>query len=276
MEDEARNKKFLKKEDYEKLNPNKRMILIKNKDNYGFAGGNNVGIKFALDVLNPKYVLLLNNDTVVDKDFLIEMVKVAENDEKIGIVGSKIYYYDYKGRDNMIWGLGGGGVDLKTGRTWHYMANKIDNKNYKEIVECGYITGCSMLIKNNVLKILDGFDECYFCYYEDTDLSIRCKKLGYKLVCATKSILWHKVSSTSGGMYSPIYMYYETRNNITFVKIHNDKINYLFFLIWFLTYKHFKKFISFVFLRKKSYLLKYYYMGIWDGIFRKFGEKNSQ
>ncbi len=71
------------------LTPDRRMILIKNRDNYGFAGGNNVGIKFALSVLNPSYVLLLNNDTVVDPDFLSELVKVAESDEKIGIVGAK-------------------------------------------------------------------------------------------------------------------------------------------------------------------------------------------
>ena len=273
-EDKARNKKFLKKDDYEKLNPNKRMILIKNKDNYGFAGGNNVGIKFSLDVLNPDYVLLLNNDTVVDKDFLIEMVKVAESDEKIGVVGSKIYYYDYKGRNDVIWGLGGGGVDSKTGRTWHYYSKKIDDKNYNDIIECGYITGCSMLIRNNVLKILKGFDENYFCYYEDTDLSIRCKKLGYKLVCATKSILWHKVSVSSGGEFSPTSIYYGPRNKILFVKKHNNFIKYLLFLIWFLTYKHARRFVSFVFLHKKPYLLKYYYKGVWDGIIENYGKKN--
>jgi GT2 family glycosyltransferase len=273
-EDEARNNKFLKKDDYEKLNPNKRMILIKNKDNYGFAGGNNVGIKFALETLNPNYVLLLNNDTVVDKDFLIEMVKVGESDEKIGIVGSKIYYYDYKGRDDVIWGLGGGGVDLKTGMTWHYHGDKADNKNYKEIVECGYITGCSMLIKNDVLKSLKGFDENYFCYYEDVDLSVRGKKLGYKLVCATKSVLWHKVSVSSGGEYSPTSIYCWTRNRILSVKKHNNFFNCLLFLTWFLTYKHLRRFFNFIFLQKKPYLLKYYYKGVWDGIIENYGKKN--
>ncbi|AEH07272.1 glycosyltransferase family 2 protein [Methanothermococcus okinawensis] len=270
-ENEARNNKFLDKEKYETLEPNKRMILIKNKDNYGFAGGNNVGIKFALDVLNPDYILLLNNDTVVDKNFLIEMVKVAECDEKIGIVGSKIYYYDYKGRDDVIWGLGGGGVDLKTGRVWHYYFKKIDDKTYKDIIECGYITGCSMLVKNNVLKILNGFDENYFCYYEDTDLSIRCKNLGYKLVCATKSVLWHKVSVSSGGDSSPITAYLTARNCLYFIKKNNKKWMYCS-LIYLLTYKHARRFVNFVFLQKKPYLLKYYYKGILDGIKGKGGK----
>jgi GT2 family glycosyltransferase len=221
-ENGAKKSKFLEINEYEKLNPNRRIILIKNKDNYGFAGGNNVGIEFALGVLNPDYVLLLNNDTVVDEDFLIEMVKVGESDKKIGIVGSKIYYYDYNGRNDVIWGLGGGGVNLKTGGTWHYEMNKIDNEKHEDAIECGYITGCSMLIKGDILKILKGFDEDYFCYYEDADLSIRCKKLGYKLICATKSILWHKVSVSSGGEYSPTSIYYMSRNRILFVKKFNN------------------------------------------------------
>lgn len=291
-EDKARNNKFLDKEKYEASKPNKRMILIKNNDNYGFAGGNNVGIKFALDVLNPDYVLLLNNDTVVDKDFLIEMVKVGESDEKIGIVGSKIYYYDYRdksegfvdsrkplrfsssnGRDDVIWGLGGGGVDLKTGRAWHYYSKKIDDKNYNDVVECGYITGCSMLIKRDVLKTLIGFDENYFCYYEDADLSVRCKKLEYKLVCATKSVLWHKVSVSSGGGSSPVTTYLTARNCLYFIKKNNKKWMYCS-LIYLLTYKHARRFVNFVFLQKKPYLLKYYYKGILDGIIGNYGKGN--
>ncbi|WP_297480865.1 glycosyltransferase family 2 protein, partial [Thermococcus sp.] len=100
-EEEARQGIF-NKPSYEKFNVNRRMILIKNMENYGYAGGNNIGIKFALSILNPDYVLLLNNDTVVDPNFLTELVKVAESNEKIGIVGPKIYYYDYNGKSNII------------------------------------------------------------------------------------------------------------------------------------------------------------------------------
>ncbi|MBW9221793.1 glycosyltransferase family 2 protein [Methanothermococcus sp. SCGC AD-155-C09] len=262
---------FKNKEKYEELPSNRRLILIKNKDNYGFAGGNNIGIRFVLNVLNSKYTCLLNNDTVVDRDYLVELVKVAEGDENIGIVGSKIYYYDYNGRDDVIWALGGGGVDVRLGKTWHYMENR---GNY-DAIECEYITGCSMLIRREVLYRLKGFDERFFCYYEDTDLSVRCRELEYKLLCATKSILWHKVSASSGGEESPVSIYYGTRNRIYFVKKHNNSFfNYLIFLIWFLGYKHIRRVVYFVVLKKNVYLLKYFYMGIWDGVVGRYYKKD--
>ncbi|MBW9221055.1 glycosyltransferase family 2 protein, partial [Methanothermococcus sp. SCGC AD-155-M21] len=257
---------FKNKEKYEELLPNKRLILIKNNDNYGFAGGNNIGIRFALNVLNSKYICLLNNDTVVDKNYLIELVKVAESDGNTGIVGSKIYYYDYNGRDDVIWALGGGGVDVRFGKGSIYMMNQIDGKKYSDIFEFkGYIIGCSMLLRKEVLDKLKGFDEKYFCCWEEIDLSIRCKNLGYKLFCSPKSILWHKVAVSSGGDDSPIKIYYNTRNWIYFVKKHNNFFNYLIFLIlWFLGYIHIKRIVYFVFLKNEGLfveVLLYGYMG---------------
>ncbi|AXI24808.1 glycosyl transferase family 2 [Methanofervidicoccus sp. A16] len=260
---------FKNKEEYEELPPNRRLILIKNKDNYGFAGGNNIGIRFVSNVLEPKYICLLNNDTVVDRNYLVELVKVAESDEKIGIVGSKIYYYDYNGRDDVIWALGGGGIDIKLGRTWHYIEDREDH-----VIECEYITGCSMLIRKEILYRLKGFNERYFYCYEDTDLSVKCRKLGYKLLCATKSVLWHKVSASAGGKDSPVSVYYGIRSRIYFVKKHNSFFNYLLFLIWVLSRGHIGGIYYCVFLKKKIYLLKYFYMGIWDGIMGRYYKRD--
>jgi len=131
-----------------------------------------------------------------------------------------------------------------------------------------------MLIKNEVLYKLKGFDERYFCYYEDTDLCVRCRELGYKLLCATKSILWHKVSASSGGEDSPVSIYYSTRNRIYFVKKYNSFLNYLIFLIWFLSYKHIRRLVYFIFLKKNIRLLKYFYMGMWDGIIGKYYKRD--
>ena len=263
-EDEARRGRF-DRPLYEKFDPDRRLILIKNKDNYGFAGGNNVGIKFALSVLNPKYILLLNNDTVVDKRFLDELVKVAESDEKIGIVGSKIYYYDYNGRDDVIWALCGGELSIRFG--------KISIKFGK--IGTYVITGCCMLIRRDVLDKLKGFDEKYFCYWEDIDLSVRCKDLGYKLFCSQTSILWHKVSASIGGSDSPAFVYYYTRNLIYFVKKHSRFLIYLIFLIGFLSYYHIKKILYFVFKKRQPYLLKYFYIGIWEGIMGRLYKKKD-
>ena len=275
-ENEARNKNFLKKDEYEELNPNKRMILIKNKDNYGFAGGNNVGIKFALDVLNPKYVLLLNNDTVVDKDFLIEMVKVAESDEKIGIVGSKIYYYDYNGRDDVIWVAGGGyDLNIKSYKGKPHGYNKVDDGKYNKYKELDIIIGCCMLIKNSSLEHIGLFDENYFLYEEENDLCVRAKRYGWKLIYCPKSILWHKVAASSGGgEFSPTKIYYQARNRILFIKKHNSSLTYVKYLFYYLQTEHIKKLFKILFFGRKPILLKYYYKGIFDGIIGKFGRKN--
>ena len=270
--DEEDIEKMLKnKEKFEKLPSNRRLILIKNRDNYGFAGGNNIGIKFALNVLKPKYICILNNDTVVDRSYLTELVKTAESDESVGIVGSKIYYYDYNGREDVIWALGGGEIDVRFGIGRIYMMNKIDNGRYSDVFECkGYIVGCSMLIRREVLEKLKGFDERYFCYWEEIDLCVRCRRLGYRLLCTPRSVLWHKVAVSSGGEDSPIKVYYNTRNWIYFVKKHNNFLNYLIFLIWFLSYKHIRRVVYFVFLKKDIYLLKYFYMGVVDGIVGRY------
>ncbi|AEF97062.1 glycosyltransferase family 2 protein [Methanotorris igneus] len=274
-EDKARNGKFLDKEKYEQLNPNRRLILIKNKDNYGFAGGNNVGIKFALNVLNPKYVLLLNNDTVVDKDFLIEMVKVAESDERIGVVGPKVYFYSEPNKIQTV------GVSVKKNpfnivNIWNYNMigyGEIDNGQYDVIKQIDSLVGCCILVKTKAINEFGLLDEKFFLYHEESDWLFRISKK-YLMYCTPLSKIWHKYSASSGGEFSPTVVYYTTRNSVIFAKKHNNFFNYLLFLIWFLTYKHARRFINFVFLKRKPYLLKYYYKGILDGIIGKYGKRD--
>ena len=94
------------------------MILIKNDKNYGFAEGNNIGIRYALKSLNPTYILLLNNDTVVDNHFLTELVKTGESNDKIAVVGPKTYFYDFNGKNDVIWSVGGT-IDLSRYPGYH-------------------------------------------------------------------------------------------------------------------------------------------------------------
>ena len=82
------------------------LMIIENSENRGFAEGNNVGIRFALKAFDQDYTLLLNNDTVVDENFLTELVDVAEADPKIGVLGSKIYYYDVNGQNDVVSNVG--------------------------------------------------------------------------------------------------------------------------------------------------------------------------
>lgn len=195
------------------LPSNKKMIIIKNEKNYGFAEGNNIGMRYALKALNPDYILLLNNDTVVDKEFLGELVNVAGSDEKIGIVGSKIYYYDEPNKIH----FGGGKINWGLGRPIHRQMNSYDEvgtDNTPEEVE--FITGCCMLI-NTKMEDNVFFDKIYFSYFEDADLCVKLKRNAYILVYNPASKIWHKISKSSG-FQSEFFNYYFGRNRIIFMK----------------------------------------------------------
>ena len=183
----------------ENLPSNRKLIIIKNEKNYGFAEGSNIGMRYALKALNPDYVLLLNNDTVVDKAFLSELVKVAESDEKIGIVGPKIYYYD---SPNRLWATG----DSRG-------HGEIDNGSYDYVEEVKGIVGCAFFIKSDVIEKVGLFDSDYFLYGEEMDYYTRVKKFGFVLYYSPNSVIWHKIPVEMDHI-KPYQVYYISRNFI--------------------------------------------------------------
>ena len=188
-----------KEEEIEDLPSNRKMILIKNEKNYGFAEGNNIGMRYALKALDPEYVLLLNNDTVVGKEFLAELVKVAESDKRIGIVGPKIYYYDEPRRR---WA-----TDNQKSR------GNIDDGRCNDVREVKWIVGCAFFVKANVIDKVGLLDPDLFLYGEEDDYCMRVKKAGYKLYFSRSSIIWHK-AFLQGNRLKPYQVYYSCRNSI--------------------------------------------------------------
>lgn len=201
------------------LPSNQRLILIKNEINYGFAEGNNIAIKYALKALNPDYVLLLNNDTVVDKEFLSELVKVSESNEMVGIVGPNIYYYDEPKR---LWASG----DQKT-------VDKIDNSQYNDIKEVKFVVGCAFFIKASVIYKVGLLDSDLFLYGEDDDYCMRVRKAGPKLYFSPCSIIWHK-ASLQGDMFKPYQVYYSCRNSIILRRKNYPGIRFYFSIFLYL------------------------------------------
>ena len=150
------------------LTHEKSLIFLKNDKNYGFAEGNNIGMEYAIKNLDPDYVLLLNNDIVVDKYFLNELVKIGESSAKIGCVGPKIYYYDFKGLNDVI-NFAGCKMSLSTTRGECFGCNEVDLGQYDKIKETSRVEGCCMLINTDVIKKVGMFDPIYFAYWEETD-----------------------------------------------------------------------------------------------------------
>lgn len=167
---------------------NKNLFIIKNDRNYGFAEGNNVGIDFSLKNLKPDYIEILNNDIVVSKNYLRELIKVIDNNKKIAMVGPKIYFYDYKGRKDVQTAMGGY-INWWIYPGYNYLKLPIKET---EPFEVDWITGASLLMRADLPNIFLGKE--FFFGAEDIDLSLRLKDAGYIIKLVPKSEIWHKIS----------------------------------------------------------------------------------
>lgn len=211
------------------MQSNKKLILIENSVNLGFSGGNNIGLKYALKNLKSDYILLLNNDTVVDTDFLTEMLEVANSNNQIGFLGPKTYYYT----DKNIICFAGGLLNMSKGKPHAIGVNEVDNHQYNKIRNVDYVEGSCLLVKKEVLDKIGLFDTKYFAYWEETDLCKRGSKVGYHAVYVPRAKIWHKVSASFN---SPLKLYYYTRNKIWFMKKNATRKEYLSFILYFFGY----------------------------------------
>lgn len=200
------------------------LTILQNKENLGFSGGHNVGIKYALKS-GADYVVIINNDTVVHEDLIEELVSVVKSDDKIGIVAPKIYFAKgfefHKGRytaseEGKVFWYAGGMTDWSNVIAHHRGVDQVDHGQYNTVEKTDFASGCCMLIKKEVFEKVGMFDEKYFLYYEDSDLCARVKKVGYKIMYAPKAVLWHQNASSAGGSGSPLQDYYISRNRLLF------------------------------------------------------------
>ena len=247
--------------------PSAEIKIIYNKDNLGFAGGNNVGIKYALEK-GADYVLLLNNDTLVKRDFLSKLIEVGEKDKKFGLLGPKIYFADQKEK---IW-FAGGQVNWLYNKGIMRGYDEIDIGQYdsSEIQETDYITGCCLLIKKAVIEKIGLMPEDYFLYYEDTDWSLAAQKAGFKCIFVPNAKIWHK-GSKSSIEGSPSYIYYHVRNGLMMAQKYAPwYIKFLVHLdvIWRIK----KQNIKYIFFLKKRTWAKYILLGIKDFYLKRYGK----
>lgn len=189
------------------INNKSTIKLIENRTNLGFAGGVNVGIKYALKN-GAEYVMLLNQDARVEKGTIENLVEVMKGDGKIGICGPLIF--DNKKK---IWSAGGV-VDKKRYSGGHLFRIINEQKPY----EVGFISGCAMMIKKKIFEKIGFFDERFFLYYEDVDFCFRAKKAGFKSVFAPLAIVDHHYHKTVDK--EKIKEYFMARNHLLFLEKH--------------------------------------------------------
>jgi GT2 family glycosyltransferase len=200
-----------------------RGSIIKNKKNLGFAGGNNVGIKYALEN-GADYILVLNNDTLVDKNLLVYLIKAAKSHKKAGILSPIIYFskgYEFhKDRykkdelGRVIW-YAGGVIDWNNVYASNRGVDEVDNGQYDKRIKLEFATGACMFLRASALKKTGLFDEKYFLYLEDADLSQRMLIKDWEVWYVPEAKLWHKVAQSSA-IGSDLNDYYITRNRLLF------------------------------------------------------------
>ncbi|MFW1887934.1 glycosyltransferase family 2 protein [Acinetobacter johnsonii] len=219
----------------------KKFYFIKNFKNYGYAGGNNIGIRFALQFADMEYVWILNNDTIVKEDSLNQMLIKIKSDHKYGVVGSRLVEM---GNKIKVQGIGG------IINTWLCTTKEIgsDYKIDDEINEIyyenkiDYVIGASLLISKNCLNKVGLLCEEYFLYYEEIDYCNRVKLEGFKVGISSKSLVFHELGASTGKGKSIIADFCSVRNRlIVSRKFYNEKYLFTYLSLFLVIFNRLRK-----------------------------------
>jgi GT2 family glycosyltransferase len=194
------------------------ITLLENSENLGFAGGNNVGIRYAL-AQNDDFLWLLNNDTIPDSNALSALVAKAQIDDRIGAVASICYYAD---RPERVQAWAGARVNLWIGR-----ARNSTEPHSDDWFDSLY--GASMLVRSATLHDAGLLDEGFFHYWEETEFCLRLRKKGWRLVAAPDSHVIHKVAGSTGGNSRVLDRYF-TASGLRILRLHSSAPSLAMFL----------------------------------------------
>ncbi|HWL33962.1 MAG TPA: glycosyltransferase family 2 protein, partial [Gaiellaceae bacterium] len=184
--------------------------LVRAGVNLGFAGGNNVGIRRALD-RGAEWVLLANNDATVEPGLVDALAAAAVARPDAGVLACKVLFAD----SDRLW-YAGAGFDPILGRSRHEGFGEPDAPG--ELADTGRATGAAMAVSRAAIDAAGLLDEGLFLYAEDLEWSLRIRRAGFAVVYVPEARVRHRVSAATGGAGSPTTSYYETRNMLSVVE----------------------------------------------------------
>lgn len=193
--------------------------------NLGYAGNNNVGIRLSLEQ-GADWVLVLNEDTLLEPDCLAQLVAVGEAGPQIGIVGPMVYHHD---EPQVIQSAGG-----RLNRHWeasHLGQNEDDRGQFVRPHDVDYISGCAILVRRDVIKQIGLLDERFYYYWEETDWCVRAGQQGWRIVHVPAAKIWHKGVQRN---YRPnrSVAYYNTRNRFLLLAKHHAPLSVWAYAWW--------------------------------------------
>ena len=191
------------------------ITFLQTDANLGYAGGNNVGIRWALKH-DADYVLILNNDTIVDKYLLTHLVAAGVHDSQVGLIGPTNYYYN---EPTKIWTIGAI-INTPSHLGYKTIGDGDEDSKWNTAIEFDALIGSAMLIHRKVFESIGLFDERFFLCYEELDFCARAREVDYKCLFVPEAKIWHKVGSTLGEIMSPLRTYFIVRNRPLWAKKH--------------------------------------------------------
>lgn len=234
--------------------PNTRLLL--RKENLGFAGGNNWGMRQA----NGDFMFIVNNDTEVTDDLLNKLLQPFNEDETIGVTCPKIKFFD---QPNVIQYAGFNPMNNLTGRVSMIGSFEEDKGQHDQSGPTFGAHGCAMLVKKEVIEKVGMFPEKFFLYYEEWDWSARILKAGYKIWYTANAVIYHK-ESMSVGKGNPMKVYYHTRNRILYMRRNVSFWQLLVFSAFFTFFTMPKSIVRFL-ANKQFTQLRYFMKGaVWN------------
>ena len=242
-----------------------KIITFPNQKNLGFTGANNVGIEYAIKN-DFEYVMLINNDTEVEKNFINPLIELLEKNQNFGAAQPLILNYYNR---NKVWSAGGF-LNKFFGYTYVIKSPEGIKKNID------WITGCCFFLRTDVIKKIGLLDEKFFAYYEDVDWSIRIKNAGYDLAFVKSSVVYHHGSKSSKnesneGTLSPFVHYLNIRNHIFLLRKNKDVFNSIG-ILFFQFFKIVSYSVYFI-VRVRINKLNMVYKGLVDGLMKNIIHK---
>lgn len=210
---------------------NNNIRIIRSEKNLGIAGGYNIGMKYAYEN-NADYLIIANNDIIVDNHLISNFLKNLNYLEKVGILFPKIYHYF--GKKERIW---------TTGARWRKFPPSVkmldmdavdDGKNFNKITEKEFVPSCCLLLTRELIEKVGYFDTSYFFYNDDWDYCLRTINKGLKIYFIPGSVIWHKVSiSTQKSKKPNVWWFNYGKSTKIFYKKHFSNFELVLFSAWY-------------------------------------------
>ena len=190
--------------------------LIQNPTNLGYAEGNNVGLRYALEQ-DAEFAVVLNNDVVVARDWLVPLMEAAVRESDAAFLGPLVYHAS---EPNVI--QSAGGMLPRDWHSYHRGANDIDRQQFSKVeaVEVDWLTGCTVLARCAALREIGLLDPAFYMYGEDIDWCVRATRAGYRVLFVPQAHVWHK-GVQRDYTPSPYVTYYSARNELQLIRKHH-------------------------------------------------------